>query len=442
MAEKRVNPTKQPTASDCQPEQLSAEQALEKILAAISPIQQSENIAITQALGRVLAAPVNAPIQVPGHDNSAMDGYALSSTDRQLACDDGLRMIGRSLAGHPYLSSVQSGECVRIMTGAVMPAGADSVVMQEQVTLQGDQVLFPPDFGAGDNVRSAGEDLQAGQAIFTKGAQLRTADIGLLACLGLTTVEVVRKVRVAFFSTGDELVSGGTALQPGQIYDSNRQTLAALLQLPTIEPQDLGLIPDQPEKLRTTFAQARDQADVIITSGGVSVGEADFVKEVFSEQGAIDFWRIAIKPGRPLAFGKVGKAWFFGLPGNPVSSYVTFDLFARPALDKIAGSQPAAPLRLLAQLDHAIKKRPGRKEYQRGVFSQAADGSLTVHTTGNQSSGVLSSVSQANCYIALAADSQGHDPGDWVTIEPFRATLSRQSRLPNALAVDPGRPHQ
>jgi len=425
MAEKHVNPTDQPAASDCQPEQLSTEQALERILTTISPIEQRETIAISQALGRVLADPVRAPIQVPGHDNSAMDGYALSSNDRPLASTPGLRMVGRSLAGHPYTGRLQPGECVRIMTGAVMPAGADSVVMQEKVTLEGEQVLFPADFGAGDNVRAAGEDLQAGQEIFASGVQLKAADIGLLASLGLTTVEVVRKVRVAFFSTGDELVSGGVALQPGQIYDSNRQTLAARLQLPAIQAQDLGLIPDQPDRLRATFAQARDQADVIITSGGVSVGEADFVKAVFSEMGAIDFWRIAIKPGRPLAFGRLGNAWFFGLPGNPVSSYVTFDLFARPALEKIAGAQPTAPLRLQAQLDHAIKKRPGRKEYQRGIFNQHEDGRLTVRTTGNQSSGVLSSVSQANCYIALAADSHGHDAGDWVTIEPFRASMTQ-----------------
>ncbi|RLA14674.1 MAG: molybdopterin molybdenumtransferase MoeA [Gammaproteobacteria bacterium] len=418
-----MTPPENSVQTDCQPEQLTVEQALTQILNSIESVDQIETIALSQALGRIVATHVRAPIQVPGHDNSAMDGYALSSSDRELASTQGLMLAGRSMAGHPFSGTVQTGQCVRIMTGAVMPTDADTVVMQEQITLKGDRVLFPADFGTGTNVRAAGEDLQIDQPIFTAGHLLQAVDIGLLASLGLTKIEVYRKIRTAFFSTGDELVAGGDPLQPGQIYDSNRQTLAALLQLPYTEPLDLGLIPDEPEILRTTFIQARDQADVIITSGGVSVGEADFVKEVFSELGEINFWRIAIKPGRPLAFGSVGQAWFFGLPGNPVSSYVTFDLFARPALAKLAGAKPTRRLRLQAQLTHAISKRPGRKEYQRGIFNQATDGELAVSTTGNQSSGVLSSISQANCYITLTAESDGHAAGEWVTIEPFRVSL-------------------
>jgi len=425
-----VTSPENPAPSDCQPEQLSVEQALTRILASIKPVAATETLPIKQALGRIVAKQLRAPIPVPGHDNSAMDGYALSSNDHDLAATQGLAMAGHSMAGHPYPARVQPGECVRIMTGAVLPAGADTVVMQERITLDGNRVIFPNDFNTGDNIRSAGEDLQVDQPVFAAGDLLQAADIGLLASLGWTEIEVYRKIRVAFFSTGDELVAGGTPLLPGQIYDSNRQTLAALLQQAYIESLDLGLIADQPEILRTTFIHAHNEVDVIITSGGVSVGEADFVKEVFSELGEIDFWRIAIKPGRPLAFGQVNldqqnnPVWFFGLPGNPVSSYVTFDLFARPALARLAGAKPTTPLKLRARLTHPIKRRPGRKEYQRGIFNQTEEGELKVSSTGNQSSGVLSSISQANCYITLEADSLGHGAGDWVTIEPFRVSLA------------------
>ncbi|MEL0082946.1 MAG: gephyrin-like molybdotransferase Glp [Gammaproteobacteria bacterium] len=416
-------------SADCQPEQLSVDQALTRILASIRPVTATETLPIQQALGRILATAVQAPIPVPGHDNSAMDGYALATGDQSLASTQGLLLAGRSMAGHPYTQSLQPGECVRIMTGAVVPPGADSVVMQEDVTTHEERIIFPEDFQPGDNIRRAGEDLQPGQTVLEKGRVLRAADLGLVASLGITEVELRRKIRVAFFSTGDELVAAGTPLQTGQIYDSNRQTLAALLQQPPIEAVDLGLVADETDALRRTFIAARDQADVIITSGGVSVGEADFVKAVFSELGKIDFWRIAIKPGRPLAFGEIPRretnetTWFFGLPGNPVSSHVTFELFAAPALARLAGASPTTPLKLAARLTHAIKRRPGRQEYQRGRFTQSANGELQVSSTGNQSSGVLSSLSQANCYIVLAAQSSGHQAGEQVTIEPFHTHI-------------------
>ena len=405
------------------PTQLSVDQALQRILDPLQPVTGTETLPLTQALGRVIATPVLAPIAVPGNDNSAMDGYALCSDDFALATAQGLPLAGRSMAGHPFERSLPPAQCIRIMTGAVVPNGADTVVMQEQVELIEDRVVFPANLNPGNNIRLAGEDLQLDQTVLTTGHILQAADIGLLASLGLTEIELFRKIRVAFFSTGDELITGGTPLQPGQIYDSNRHTLTALLQLAFVEPLDLGLIGDQPDLIRAAFQQASSTqqyaADVIITSGGVSVGDADYVKQILEEQGSIDFWRIAIKPGRPLAFGKLDQSWFFGLPGNPVSSYVTFDLFTRPALYQLAGAPPPTPLRLQATLTRAINKRPGRTEYQRGRYLQASDGSLTVASTGNQSSGVLSSVSLANCYIVLSADSDGAAEGDPITIEPF-----------------------
>ena len=415
-----------PARDNCSsPTQLSVEQALQRILDPLQAVTETETLPIDQALGRIVATPILAPIPVPGDDNSAMDGYALNSDDFSLANSPGLPLSGRSMAGHPYDRPLPAGSCVRIMTGAVVPTGADTVVMQEQVELIDDRVVFPSDLKAGNNIRLAGEDLQLGQVVLASGHLLKPADIGLLASLGLTEITLFRKIRVAFFSTGDELITGGTPLQPGQIYDSNRHTLTALLQLAFIEPLDLGLIGDQPDLIRSAFQQAsagqKIAADVIITSGGVSVGDADYVKEILDEQGEIDFWRIAIKPGRPLAFGKIDHTWFFGLPGNPVSSYVTFDLFTRPALYQLAGAAPVKPLQLQAKLTRSIGKRPGRTEYQRGHYLQSSDGSLTVASTGNQSSGVLSSISLANCYIVLSADSAGAQEGEPVTIEPFTA---------------------
>ncbi len=412
-------PTSSPSHAGNNQEQLSVDEALSRILATVEAVTDEETVSISAGRGRVVAKAVTAPIQVPGHDNSAMDGYALIGSDSALAANSGLQLIGRSMAGQPFVGTVNPGQCVRIMTGAVIPAGADTVVMQEHTRVDGEQILFAQPFNTGDNLRRAGEDLQTGQQIFPAGHLLQAVDIGLLASLGLTDITVLRKVRVAFFSNGDELVAGGKPLFAGQIYDSNRQTLAALLQQPYVEPLDMGLVPDQAGILRSTFLQACDWADLIITSGGVSVGEADFVKQVFAELGKIDFWRIAVKPGRPLAFGKAGKAWFFGLPGNPVSSYVTFDLFAAPALAKLAGTTPTPPLQLRARLAHAINKRPGRREYQRGKFTQLADHTLEVRSTGNQSSGVLSSISQANCYIVLDETCSGIGEGEPVTIVPF-----------------------
>lgn len=411
------------TTADCPPEQLTTDQAKARILEQLSPVRSVEPVRLQEALGRVLASDLIAPIDVPGFANSAMDGYALHRSDIKTAGQQGLTLAGYSTAGHPFNDRLKPGNCIRIMTGALLPEGADTVVMQEQTRIEQELVFTTSEVQPGDNVRNAGEDLRQDTQVLSAGHLLTSADLGLIASLGISQIDVVRRLSVAYFSTGDELVTADQTLANGQIYDSNRQTLAALLQHPMINAIDLGLAKDDPEELRTLFVDAAQQADVVITSGGVSVGDADFVKPIFSELGTIDFWRIAIKPGRPLAFGKLDQCWFFGLPGNPVSSYVTFDLFVRPALRRLAGAATATPLTIKANVGHAIRKRAGRQEYQRGKLEQSADGTFTVSSTGNQSSGVLSSVSLANCYIVLPAPCDGVNAGDLVNVQPFSNLL-------------------
>ena len=405
---------------DFDPSSLLVEQALERIRALSMPVGGTERVAIRDALGRVLAEPVHSSIDVPAHDNSAMDGFAVRSADAAGAVPTALRVLGTAWAGRPFEGGVGSGECVRIMTGAVMPDGADAVVIQEK-TRSGpaDTIRFDDRPRAGDNVREAGEDIARGATVLAAGQRIGPAELGVLASLGTVEATVRRRVRVAFFSTGDELRSLGEPLEAGCVYDSNRYTLLAMLRAIGAEVLDLGVVRDVREDVERTFREAATAADAIITSGGVSVGEADFVKETLERTGEVGFWKIAMKPGRPLAFGKVDEALFFGLPGNPVSVMVTFYQFVQPALRRMMGERAASPVRFRVKCASRLRKRPGRVEFQRGVLEHDDTGHLAVRSTGGQGSGILSSMHEANCFIVLPLESAGVEPGSDVEIEPF-----------------------
>ena len=409
---------------DFDPSSLLVEQALERIHALAAPVSGVERVAIRETLGRVLAEPVHSPIDVPAHDNSAMDGYAVRAADAGADGDGGptaLRVLGTAWAGRPFPGEVGPGECVRIMTGAVMPPGADTVVIQENVRLEPDgaAIRFDQRPRAGDNVREAGEDIPRGAAVLGPGQRIGPAELGVLASLGAVEASVRRRVRVAFFSTGDELRSLGEPLSDGCVYDSNRYTLLAMLRALGAEVLDLGVVRDAREEVERAFREAAASADAIVTSGGVSVGEADFVKETLERAGEVGFWKIAMKPGRPLAFGKVGGALFFGLPGNPVSVMVTFYQFVQPALRRMMGEPAAAPIRFRVKCASRLRKRPGRVEFQRGVLGYDETGGLAVRSTGGQGSGILSSMHEANCFIVLPLESEGAAPGSEVEVEPF-----------------------
>ena len=401
------------------PNSLTVEQARELIDRIVTPVTGTERVSLRLALDRVLAQTVVAPFDVPPHVNSAMDGYAVRSTDLPSDGEQHLRVVGESFAGHPFKGAVEAGACVRIMTGAVVPAGCDTVIMQEHVVREGDEITIRAGSKAGDNVRHPGEDVRAGQAILAPGRPLNAADLGLLASFGIGEIEVIRRPIVTFFSTGDELKGIGQPLAEGEIYDSNRYTLYAMLERLPVEIRDMGVIADQPEAVKQAFIEAAASADVVITSGGVSVGDADYVKQTLDALGKVDFWKIAMKPGRPLAFGRLGNAVFFGLPGNPVSVMATFILFARNAIIKRCGAAAPAPITLRATTTARLKKRPGRTDFQRGILTQAADGSLVVGTTGLQGSHVLSSMSQANCFIVIPRESGDVEAGSGVEVIPF-----------------------
>jgi molybdopterin molybdotransferase len=352
-----------------------------------------------------------------------MDGYAIAGDDLPLQGDRVYRVIGKSYAGAPFGGQCKSGQCVRIMTGAVMPAGTNTVVMQEHVeTDDVDHIRIGKGHRAGQNVRLAGEDITAGETVMQSSHVLTAADLGILASLGIGEVRVWRRPRVAFFSTGDELRSVGETLSEGDIYDSNRYSLYGMLKQLGVEILDMGVVRDDADKLRNAFREASAMADVIITSGGVSVGEADYIKPILEETGSMHFWKIAMKPGRPLTHGRIGNSLFFGLPGNPVAVMVTFYQFVQPALKVLSGAQPGLPLTLLATSTQDIRKRKGRYEFQRGILEQDAEGRLTVSKTGQQGSGVLMSMSRANCFILLPEDCLGVAAGEEVRVQPF-ATL-------------------
>ncbi len=404
---------------DYDPSSLSCEQALRHLLEAVTPVAGSERVHLRAGLGRVLAAPVVARFDVPAHTSSAMDGYAINADDLPASGIAELPVVGASFAGRPYRAPLARGEAVRIMTGAVVPAGADTILIQERVEERDGRLRFDGRHERGQHLRYAGENLRAGAVAFDAGRRLSPADLGVIASLGIAEIAVLRRPRVAFFSTGDELRSLGEPLGPGEIYDSNRYTLHGMLSGLEVEILDLGVVADEPAKLEAAFRAAARDADVVITSGGVSVGEADYIKEILARLGEVRFWKVAMKPGRPLAFGKLDRAWFFGLPGNPVSVMVTFYEFVRPALDQLMGTTPRLPWTLSARVTQTLKKRPGRVEFQRGCLRREADGALAVTPTGDQGSGILNSMSQANCFIVLPLETADVAAGSAVEVQPF-----------------------
>ncbi len=399
---------------------LSVEEARERIIAELKPVAGVERVALRSALGRVLARDVHSALDVPAHTNSAMDGYALRAADLPATGTVELALVGTAWAGHPFDGMVTSGQCVRVMTGSLLPSGADTVVMQEQVEQRGEAILVRAGHKAGSNVRAAGEDLRKGTVVLTVGTQLMPPELGMLASLGIVEVHVRRRLRVAFFSTGDELRSLGEPLAAGEIYDSNRYTLYGVLARLGVDILDMGVVRDDPAATRQAFTEAAESADVLVTSGGVSVGAADYVKATLDAIGKVSFWQIAVKPGRPLAFGRVRDAVFFGLPGNPVSVMVTFHQFVAPALRYLMGQKHYdPPYSFKVRCASRFKKGRGRTEFQRGVLRRDERGELVVDSTGPQGSGLLHSMSTANCFVILAAEIDGAEPGTLVDVQPF-----------------------
>jgi len=413
------------------PQALSADGVLTFLSKLVIPVQDVMELPLFEALGRVLAEDVVSPFDVPPHDNSAMDGYAFDAGQLMPNTALALQVVGTALAGKAWVGSVHVGQCVKIMTGAIMPGATDTVVAQEFVSSQGDAISIPANLlKPGDNRRLRGEDLMQGKPALLKGELLTPARLGLAASLGLATLRCFRPIRVAYFSTGDEILSLGEAPREGAVYDSNRYTVFGMLRRMGCEVMDMGVVRDDPALLEAAFLSAAARADAIITSGGVSVGEADHTKAMMKKLGDVAFWRIAMRPGRPMAVGRLMAskinehgAVLFGLPGNPVAVMVTFLAFVRPALLQMMGAS-AAPVPLLkARSLEAIRKKPGRTEYQRGWVSTAADGSLQVKTTGNQGSGVLRSMAEANGLMVLHHAQGNIAQGDEVDVLMFDGVI-------------------
>jgi molybdopterin molybdotransferase len=410
------------------PQALSADQVNEFLARLVEPVTAAEDVGVFDALDRVLAVDVVSPISVPPHDNSAMDGFAFDSALLQSGQPLKLRVAGTAFAGKAWAGTLQADQCLKIMTGAIMPAALDTVVPLEFVKVDGDGVEIPPGVvKAGDNRRLLGEDLMAGEPALRQGQTLGPAALGLIASLGLPNVTVFRRIKVAYFSTGDEILTLGEPIREGAVFDSNRYTVIGLLKRLGVEVIDMGVVRDEPALLEAAFRSAAKQADAIITSGGVSMGEADHTKAMMKQLGDVAFWRIAMRPGRPMAVGRItedGKSsLLFGLPGNPVAVMVTFLAFVRPALQKLMGGTATEPVLLQAKSLEPLRKKPGRTEYQRGIVSQAADGSLTVRITGNQGSGVLSSMVEANGLIVLHHSQGNVAVGDSVDVMMFSGVV-------------------
>lgn len=411
---------------DYDPNSMPVKQAREFIKKFLTPINVIEKLQLRDSLGRILAEEIISPFNVPSFDNSAMDGYACLAIDFQEKI--ALKIVGTSFAGNTFKVTVRSGQCVRIMTGAVLPIGCDTVVVQEKVKVENGSIHFIDTPKRGANVRYAGDDLRHGQVVFKAGQKITAADLGLIASLGIGEVSVYRKLKVVFFSTGDELVSIGKPLETGQIYDSNRYTLYGMLANMNVEIIDMGVVRDDPIALEKTLVEASQKADVIITSGGVSVGEADYMKMLLEKLGQVLFWKIAMKPGRPLAFGKIGHAHYFGLPGNPVAVMVTFYQFVREAILMLMGQSEPKDLPLLKAIcTEPINKMAGRTEFQRGILYLADEGEYrgewVVKPIENQSSGVLSSMSMANCFIVLGTDVGNLTINSYVQVQVFEGMI-------------------
>ncbi|PKH02861.1 molybdopterin molybdotransferase [Psychromonas sp. MB-3u-54] len=402
------------------------ELALDKMQAALGNVCQEISQPLAQALGYALAQEIKSPLNVPSFNNSAMDGYAVNRADL-INCSAEkpvtLKQVGQSFAGAPYRGQLTSGDCIRIMTGAVMPDCADSVVMQERTTAKDGLISFTQCPKLADNVRLAGEDIKLGQRVLCQGHKLTPRDIPLIASLGFADIRVFSKLKVAVISSGDELKNVGETLAEGDIYDSNRYGIIALLSRLNVDIIDFGIVKDDKNRLREAFTNADQQADVVISSGGVSVGEADFIKDILLELGSINFWKLAIKPGKPFAFGKLPSSVFFGLPGNPVSAMVTLYQLAVPAMATLSGLNPQPAIRFSAIAQEKFKKSPGRTDFQRAVYSVNDNGQLVVQSTGHQGSGVFSSMSQSNCFIVLEQDRGDVSAGETVIIEPFNALM-------------------
>lgn len=405
---------------------LPLEQALTQMLDSLpSPDSKlAEQISLEQAVNRICAKDMISPINVPSFDNSAMDGYAVRLADLEQSLT--LSVAGKSFAGAPFTGEWVAQSAVRIMTGAMLPAGADAVVMQEEVTVNEDgSVTFPANIKCGQNIRRIGEDVKQGDVVLAKGSLLNAVSLPLLASLGIDKVKVFPRLKVAVLSTGDELVPVGQPLKEGQIYDTNRFTVKLMLEKLNCEILDFGLLPDNEQEFEKAFVKAQQQADLVITSGGVSVGEADFTKTVLEKVGQINFWKIAMKPGKPFAFGKLENAWFCGLPGNPVSALATFYQLVQPVIAKLSGySQWKAPQRFSAIAATKMKKAPGRLDFQRGYYQVNSNGQIEVQPVGFQGSHLFSSFVKSNCFIVLERERGNVEAGEMVTIEPFNHLIS------------------
>ncbi len=393
-------------------------EALARIEKRVIPVLACERLPIRECLNRVNNEAVKSPRKVPPSPNSAMDGYALAIGSLIEGSIAELEEIGTAFAGVPYIGDCGPGQCVRIMTGALVPVGTDAVIMQEQTELsENGKVRIDANHRVGENIRQAGEDIEQGEIVIEAGVRLSPADLGVLASLGIAKLQVKRQPVVAFFSTGDELMPVGEPLQPGMIYDSNRYSLYGMLASLPVEIVDLGVVRDNPDSMREALANASTKADLIISTGGVSVGEADYIKPALADLGDTEFWKIAIKPGRPLTFGQIGNSIFMGLPGNPVAVMITFHQFVAPAIEVLSGASMKPPLLVPARSLERMRKKPGRTEFQRGVATLDKDNQWQVGKTGKQGSGILTSMSRANCLIVLPDDNDGVEPGDMVSIQ-------------------------